>query len=174
MKFHKKSAVVTGLIIFSLVSVLTAMRITSTRIAYVNIEKVFEELSEIKKARQELQRTLEERKEKVARMEEELESIQTRVIEQEEVVLPEDREEFEKMLETKKEELKNLKEESREFVVSREEDLLLKIMGDIYDAVGEIAHVDDYTVILDRDSVIYSEDDISDITEEVIKYLNEK
>lgn len=174
MKFYKKSSALTGLIIFLLFTSSLAMRITSTRIAYVNVEKVFGEISEIKRARQELKRTLVERKEQVARLEEEIQSIQTRLSEQEEIILPEDKEEFEKMLETKKEELQNLKEESREFISSREEELLQKIMGDIYDAVGEIAQGDDYTVILDRDSVIYSEDDVSDITEEVIKYLNEQ
>jgi Skp family chaperone for outer membrane proteins len=82
--------------------------------------------------------------------------------------------EFEKILAEKEKDLKKLMEDSKRLIKGKEKEFKYEILGKIYEAVQNIAVDKGYSVIVDKEVILFSEESVVDITDEVIRNLNEK
>ncbi|MFC2091153.1 OmpH family outer membrane protein [Elusimicrobiota bacterium] len=224
--------------IFFLVSLICtvpvfSVMITSNRIAYVNIEKVYSEILQVKDARDDLAGLINEKKHQIEELERAIESIRSRItgedkqtqqnpseavdlpgiglddpqddqnnsdnvsVTEEKVIqektstedtvgekkqqqgykalnLPDfELEEFGKQLKKKEVELRQLMLESKKLISMKEQEYKHMILGNIYETVRTIASKGGYTLIVDKDIVLFSESSVVDITGEVIRNLDE-
>lgn len=199
-----------------------AMMVTSSRIAYVNIERVFSEMQGVEDARKKLKDLIEQRKMEIAETEDAIESIRSKMESKrmfaDTVVPPAERKktepvsvstsaetadvetstgtaenedleesretqtpdfmgeikELEKLLSDKEKDLERLMIESKRLLLRKEEELKHNIMGKIYDTIESVAREKGYTVILDKEVVLFSLESVNDITDEIIRKLDEK
>ncbi|MFC2061248.1 OmpH family outer membrane protein [Elusimicrobiota bacterium] len=147
-----------------------SLMITSTKIAYVNIEEIFTKMKKVNMAKKNLKDFIQERKTRIEETEKAIASVERRISGED--MPPEEVEEFTKMLVDKKAELKELMEESKRVISVREDEFKYEIMGDIYNKVREIAEIQGYTVILEKEVILFSMDSVTDITDEVLRGLN--
>jgi len=148
--------------------------ISSSRIVYVDIERVFSSLDIVSESRLRMQELIEERREEVRSGETAVDSLKKRLDAQRETLSEEEADELIRMIDAHERSLREIMEKSREELLSREEELTLNIMGDIYEAVSELTEIEGYSVILEKESVLYSRDTVEDITERIIALINEK
>jgi len=146
--------------------------ISSTRIAYVDIEQVYEELDEIEHYREEIKSLLYSKKEEIEGKEKEILELKKLIEEEMEELSSEEIEEYEYKISGLEEELEKDRVETKRMILFREEELKYEIYGKIYDAVEKIAQNEGYNVILKKDTVLYSEDSVEDITEKIIEKIN--
>ncbi len=245
-----KLAVITLLILaFSI----NAMMVTSARMAYVDVERVFDEINEIKLARKKMKSLIDEKKRAIEDTEHAIASVRNKISggitvpvqvseqkpaeslednsedstkqedqvidekeesskqadelsvsekeenvsedeviyemdknvlkepevskekEQKKIVLPPfEIEEMNKMLNKKEEELKNLMETSKKLIEGKGKEFKYKIFSKIYEAIKNIADNNDYTVIVDKEMILFAKKSVIDITDEVIRSLNEE
>ena len=149
-----------------------AVMISSTRIAYINIERVYDEIEEVRNARADLQSIVEKKKKQISESERAIASVRNKILKSDTELPPSEIQEFENMLSLKEGELKKIMEESKELIIQKEKEFKYRIMGKIYDAVEGIASKNSYTVIIDKESVLFAQDSVTDITDEVIDSLN--
>jgi len=177
--------------VFSLfaVPVVSAVMLSSERIAYVDIERVFDEYKGTKQAKEKIEREIKTRRSEIATLEKEIRDLELTSREKERVepVAVTGLAEKEKMeistapVVTKvlpEEEIRLKKKRLDELIATTEQDLAglekgisRQILGKIYDVVREIAQAEGYAVVLDKKNILYSEMD-NDLTEKVIKKLN--
>lgn len=162
--------------------------LSSERIAYVDIEKVFNECKSTKQAKKKMEGEIETKRKKVAELERELRDLEVasregEIIEPmpntglvgEEVEistpivvgkpLPEE------VISVKKKELNETVEKMKEELTRLEKEITYQILGKIYDVIREIARDEGYAIVLDKKNILYSEME-NDLTEKVIKKLN--
>jgi Skp family chaperone for outer membrane proteins len=233
-----------SLVIILLLSAVTAfsMMISSTKMAYVNIEKIYKEISQVEKARAELSSLIDEKKSEIEETERAIASVRNKVlnaeatavssqmpvsvpvqeqaqeesldstssqavevstgveeapaaaVEQKESVedkniieaqpivdkpvaaprIPDfEIESFKAILAQKEKELKALMGDHKNYILKKEKEFEYRILGQIYDAVKKIALAKGYNVIVEKEVILYSEESVVDITDDVIRSLNE-
>jgi outer membrane protein len=159
------------ILIFCFVPARSVM-IYSTRIAYVDVEKAFNTLTDVKSAREKLENLLKAKCAQIEETERAISAVRNKIADQEQDMPPSEVQEFKDLLEHKQEELKQLMKNSKSMMVDKEKEIKYEILGKIYDTVTDIALQGGYTVILDKEAVFFSETGVTDITDEVIRKLN--
>jgi len=166
-----------------------AVMLSSERIAYVDIERVFDEYKGTKQAKEKIEREIKTRRSEIATLEKEIRDLELTSREKERVepvavtglaekekmeistapvvtkVLPEEE------IRLKKKRLDELTATTEQDLAGLEKGITRQILGKIYDVVREIAQAEGYAVVLDKKNILYSEMD-NDLTEKVIKKLN--
>jgi Skp family chaperone for outer membrane proteins len=173
--YHKFHVEVEPLLLFLILFCFAPARsvmLYSTRIAYVDVEKAFNNMAEVKTAREELENLLKNRSAKIEETERAIASVRNKIASQEQELPPAEVEEFNRLLEYKQEELNELMKNSKGMMIEKEKEMKYRILGKIYDTIADIALKRGYTVILDKESVLFSESGVTDITDEVIRRLN--
>ncbi|MFH1414593.1 MAG: OmpH family outer membrane protein [Elusimicrobiota bacterium] len=224
-----------------------SVMITSTRIAYIDIEKVFNEMTEVKNARNEINNLITRRLGNIEEIERAIASVRNKISkdtsvkkaekkaeepEKDDGLIQEDAEdavpgentvtadketadtetadteppagdesgeaapdagmpdsssyirqaekipdfeikELNEILKQKEMDLKELMEQSKKLLKEKEKELKYKIMGKIYDTVNNVAEKKGFTVIMDKEVILFSEESVVDITDEIIRILNE-
>ncbi len=203
-----KSKIFTTELILLLLVVMPSYSImmTSNRMAYVDIEKVFNEIQEVRKAKEKLKYLIEEKKQIIGETERAIATVRNKIskavpsqeisvstetipsseisasteaapsrMQQAMVRLPDfEMEELKKILDDKEKELKKLMEKSKQLIQGKEKEIKYKILGQIYVTIQDIAMDRGYTVIVDKEIILFSEETVEDVTDEVIRSLNEK
>jgi len=166
-----------------------AVMLSSERIAYVDIERVFSEYKGTKQAKEKIEREIKTRRSEIATLEKEIRELElaskegrkvepvaiTGLVGEEKIeistapVLPEQLPE--EVIRLKKERLIELGEKTAQEVPRLDKEITRQILGKIYDVVKEIAQAEGYAIVLDKKNVLYSAMD-NDLTEKVIKKLN--
>lgn len=236
------------------VSSVYAIMITSTKVAYVNIEKVYSEIAEVKELRVGLSRLIEKKKNEIEELERAIASVRNKLAtdipvepvpeninmtspkidangiaaedipagkepenpqpEEKDIIVEEESEavdktikeeqpaadvkkpeilqdlpvtshaaqkkdeigarELGKILDEREAELKKLMNDSKNLIINKEKEFKYRILGKIFDMIKEVADENSYTVILDKEMILFSDVSVTDVTDEVIKRLNKK
>ncbi len=206
------------ILLLLVVSLSHSIMMTSNRMAYVDIEKVFNEIQEVRKAKEKLKYLIEEKKQIIGETERAIATVRNKIskavpsqeisastetipsseisastetipsseisasteavpsrMQQATGRLPDfEMEEFKKILDDKEKELKKLMEKSKQLIQGKEKEIKYKILGQIYETIQDIAMDRGYTVIVDKEIILFSEETVEDVTDEVIRSLNEK
>ncbi len=166
-----------------------AVMLSSERIAYVDIERIFNEYKSTKQAKERIEREIKSRRNEITTLEKEIRELElaskerqrvepvaiTGLVGEEKIEIstaPVVREQLpEEAIRLKKKRLDELTEKTGQELARLEEEITRQILGKIYDVVKEIAQAEGYAVVLDKKNVLYSAMD-NDLTEKVIKKLN--
>jgi len=152
----------------------SAVMISSVKIAYVDVEEVFNSLIKVQETRRSLGKLMEEKKNQIQETEEAIQAVKNKIELQREQLPPSEVEEFARLLQQKEEDLKELIADSKELISGKEKESKYEILGEIYDMIDEIASREGYTVILEKEAVLFSKESTVDITEDVIARMNKK
>ena len=166
-----------------------AVMLSSERIAYVDIERVFDEYKGTKQAKQKMEREIETKRNEITKLEKEIRDLEVAPKERERVepvpttglageeeveistgpvvtkLLPEE------VIRLKKEKLNEGLEKIKVELARLEKEITHQILGKIYDVIREIAQAEGYAIVLDKKNILYSEME-NDLTEKVIQRLN--
>jgi len=165
-----------------------AVMLSSERIAYVDIERVFAEYRGTKQAKMKMEKEIETRRSEIASLEKEIRDLEagSKTMETVEPVTTTGLIEEgvaistvpaitgpapEEVIRLKKERLNQTKEELQKEITKLEKEMTHQILGKIYDIIREIARAEGYAIVLDKKNILYSEME-NDLTEKVIKRLN--
>ncbi|MGM0568561.1 MAG: OmpH family outer membrane protein [Elusimicrobiota bacterium] len=170
MRFFKPFFIFFVLLLFA--SPVRGLVLTPQKIAYVDIEQVYENIIMVDRAREEIKDLIDEQRLRLEESEENLKEIRESIEDNE--VPVEEREKLEERLEEKEKGMEELGAECSQIIEERESAYRQRIMGEIYDAVTKIARRGGYTAVLDGEVVFFTGDSVEDISSEVIDLLNEK
>jgi len=163
--------------------------LSSERIAYVDIERVFNEYKGVKQAKKKMEGEIETRRSEIATVEKEIRDLEvasrkTETVESAPItgLVGEEKVEIstapvvakplpEEVIKLKKEKLNETVEKMKEELTKLEKEVTRQVLGKIYDVVREIAQAEGYAIVLDKKDILYSEIE-NDLTEKVIKRLN--
>jgi len=165
-----------------------AVMLSSERIAYVDIDRVFDEYKGIKQAKENMEREIETKRGEIAKLEKEIRDLEFATREKERVEpvaitgLAEKEVEIstgpvitkplpEEIIRLNKEKLNKMVKKMKEELARLEKEMTHQILGKIYDVIREIAQAEGYAIILDKKNILYSEME-NDLTEKVIQMLN--
>jgi len=166
-----------------------AVMLSSERIAYVDIERVFDEYKGTKQAKQRIEGEMKTKRSEIAALEKEIRDLELAGKKKERVepipatgLVGEEKVEIstapavakplpEEVIKLKKGRLNELVENIERELAGLEKEITRQILGKIYDVVKEIAQVEGYAIVLDKKNILYSEMD-NDLTEKVIQRLN--
>ncbi|MFB0526802.1 MAG: OmpH family outer membrane protein [bacterium] len=165
-----------------------AVMLSSERIAYVDIDKIFDQYKGTKEAKEKIEREIKTKRNEIAKLEKEIKDLEVASREKKRVEpvattgltgeeteistgpviakpLPEE------VIRLNKEKLNNMVEEMKKELTRLEKEITHQILGKIYDVIREIAQAEGYAIILDKKNILYSEME-NDLTEKVIQRLN--
>jgi len=166
-----------------------AVMLSSERIAYVDVQKVFDEYKGTKEATRKLSEAMRIKREELILAENEIREMEKRI----EMVQQETGQEALtglvaggeitestgavklsplEVLGRKKEKIENMVRDTEETLLLKEDEIRQQILGQIYDVIREIAEEEGYSIVLSRDDVLYVEKSSVDLTDRVIKKLN--
>lgn len=165
-----------------------AVMLSSERIAYVDIDRVFDEYKGIKQAKEKIEREIETKRGEIAKLEKEIRDLEFAMREKERVEpvaitgLAEKEVEIstgpvitkplpEEIIRLNKEKLNKMVKKMKEELARLEKEMTHQILGKIYDVIREIAQAEGYAIILDKKNILYSEME-NDLTKKVIQMLN--
>jgi len=163
----------TGFLLFSAMPA-SAVRITATRIGYVNIERVFDEIKAVEKSREQIREVMDREREEIESGQQAIDALARRLDTQKETLSESEAEELRDMIQVHREKLDELMEESRDRILDKETELKYRILGAIYETVKQISEEKGFTVVLEEDTVLYSTHSVENITDKVINRLNEE
>lgn len=166
-----------------------AVMLSSERIAYVDIDRVFDEYKGTKQAKEKIEREIKMRRSEIARLEQEIRNLEVASREKERVapvpttglageegvgvstgaVIPKPRPE--EVIRLNKERLNKTLGETKNELAKLEKEITHQVLGKIYDVIKEIAQTEGYAIVLDKKNILYSEME-NDLTEKVIQKLN--
>ncbi len=152
----------------------SAVRITATRIGYVNIERVFDEIKAVEKSREQIREVMDREREEIESGQQAIDALARRLDTQKETLSESEAEELRDMIQVHREKLDELMEESRDRILDKETELKYRILGAIYETVKQISEEKGFTVVLEEDTVLYSTHSVENITDKVINRLNEE
>jgi outer membrane protein len=141
------------------------------RIAYVDMDRVFGEYVETQKASQELNKEITARRQEITKLENEINTLKEELSTQEILLSKE-----EKLKRTQEinQKILDLQKYVRDVDIDlsrKEESMTKKLITEILSAVKKVGEKEEYTLVLRKDSLLYSKEDM-DLTDEVIKVLN--
>jgi len=165
-----------------------AVMLSSERIAYVDIDRVFDEYKSTKQAKEKMEREIEMKRGEIAKLEKEIRDLEVALREKERVEpvpttgLTEKEVEIstgpvipkplpEEVIRLNKEKLNKMVKEMKEELTNLEKETTHQVLGKIYDVIREIAQAEGYAIVLDKKNILYSEIE-NDLTEKVIEKLN--
>jgi len=166
-----------------------AVMLSSERIAYVDIDRVFDEYKGTKQAKKKIEIENETRRREIATLEKEIRDLDVASKKKERVepvptsgLAGQEGLEIstapvvtkpltEEVIRLKKEKLSKMVEKMGEELARLEKEITHQILGKIYDVIREIAQAEGYAIVLDKKNILYSEIE-NDLTEKVIQKLN--
>ncbi len=166
-----------------------AVMLSSERIAYVDIDRVFDEYKGTKQAKEKMEREIKTKRGEIAKLEKEIRDLEVAMREKEKVGpvpttgLAEEEEVKistgpvitkplpEEVIRLNKEKLNKMLKEMKKELARLEKEITHQILGKIYDVIREIAQTEGYAIVLDKKNILYSEIE-NDLTEKVIQRLN--
>ena len=165
-----------------------AVMLSSERIAYVDIDKVFAQYKGSKEAKEKLEKEIKVKRNEIARLEREIRDLEVASREKKKIEpvpatgLAEKEVEIstapvipkplpEEVIRLNKEKLNRMVEEMKKELASLEKEITHQVLGKIYDAIRKIAQAEGYAIVLDKKNILYSEME-NDLTEKVIQRLN--
>lgn len=165
-----------------------AVMLSSERIAYVDIDRVFDEYKSTKQAKEKIEREIEMKRDEIAKLEKEIRDLEVAIREKGRVEpvpttgLTEKEVEIstgpvipkplpEEVIRLNKEKLNKMVKEMKEELTNLEKETTHQVLGKIYDVIREIAQAEGYAIVLDKKNILYSEIE-NDLTEKVIQRLN--
>ncbi len=190
--------------------------LSSTRIAFVDIERVFNEYKGTKDAKKKVSEEVRMKREKIIMMEVAIRELEEKIaggittlkglIHDEEIMTPDGYElkygtgslktqnmdvvgstgaievavstdsvklSETEMLAVKKKEIEDVIQNVRESLLDTEGIMKERIMGHIYDVIRDVAEEEGYCIVLNKEDVLFSEEESIDLTEKIIQKLNE-
>lgn len=166
-----------------------AVMLSSERIAYVDIDRVFDEYKGTKQAKEKIEREIETKRSEIAKLEKEIRDLEVAARKKERVepvpitgLAGEEEVEIstgpvitkplpEEVIRLNKEKLNKMVKKMKEELARLEKEITQQILGKIYDVIREIAQAEGYAIILEKKNILYSEME-NDLTEKVIQRLN--
>ena len=146
-----------------------AVMLSAERIAYVDIEKVFNEYKGTKEAKRRLAQDIRKKRKEIAdkAIKKRASQLKDVIVSTSSTVSPEDSDLLGLQDTDSDKFLRSIQEE----LTKKEKNLTEQIYGMIYDVVKEVAIAEGYTIVLDKNNILYSSRD-ADITEKVLRKLN--
>ncbi|MCD6423724.1 MAG: OmpH family outer membrane protein [Elusimicrobia bacterium] len=172
---------------FSFLTFLHAERISTQRIAFVDVKKVYEKYPLKELAEREIELKKENLKQKIKEIDEKIRQIEIKKMEQKTPIVstgtvPEVSTATLKTSTTTvkvdyDEEIFNLKKQKEELsrktlseIEALRKDYKMQLMGNIYDAIEKVARKRGFDVVVDKSDILYGLPS-TDLTNEVLKYL---
>ena len=164
---------------------LFSLTLSTEKIAFCDIEKVFNSYSLTQISRKQLKEEKKKIEEAIKKLEEEIKNLEDKILNIKKSTYTVSTSSvsistqtlpglsLEEEIEKKRKELKVKKERFKKELEKKEEDIREQIIYRIYKVIEEIANEEGYTIILDKSQLLYSTT-ARDITDEVIKKLEEK
>ena len=143
------------------------------KIGYVDVAMVFDQYSETKKAKLALEKEIKSKQDAIQKMSDELKNLRQGLEAQQATLSADDKKTKLADIDGKAQDLQKFTEESEGDLTKKESDLTQGILAKIYAAVQAIGKDKGYTLILDKNSVIYGADSWN-ITDDVVKSLEDQ
>jgi len=143
------------------------------KIGYVDIATVFDQYTETKKAKLALEKEIKSKQDAIQKMSDEVKNLRQVLEAQQATLTPDDKKNKLADIDRKAQELQKFTEESESDLTKKESDLTQGILAKVYAAVQAIGKEKSYTLILDKNNVIYGADSWN-ITDDVIKRLEDQ
>jgi len=143
------------------------------RIAYVDLEKVFQEYNKKKDIESKLQKEWEGEQTKLGKMMQELEGLKDEYEKQAPLLTEEAKRERQQEINRKIEEYRALQKKIFDQKQTREQKYTQELLQDIINKVKEIAEKEGYIYVFDKAALIYGAP-TQDITEKIITELNKE
>ena len=165
--------IIAGMILIGIISSAGVIMAAGLKIGYVDIAAVFDQYSETKKAKLALEKEIKSKQDAIQKMSDEVKNLRQALEVQQEALNPEDKKAKLADIERKSQDLQKFTEESERDLTKKESDLTQGILAKIYAAVQVIGREKSYTLILDKNGVIYGADSWN-ITDDVLKRLEDQ
>ncbi len=159
------------MVVFGVLFFLSAARIYALQVAYVDIEKVFNEYEGTKKAKAKLQDKLDKEKTSLEAKKKEIQSLQDSLEKQKTVLSKEKEHNMEEQLQTKLEKLQADAADTQQKLLDEEKTMTANIVEEIRAIVQKVAKEKGYDYVFERNNLLYGGDDL---TAFVIKKMNEE
>lgn len=144
---------------------------TSLKIGYVDVRKVFDSCTATQQATLSLKKEIESKQGSLAKEEDEVVALQKELREKEIVLSEIEKNKRQKEIEEKMASLQKRVETARQELATKERQLTESIIKIIQSIITEIAKKENFSLILEKDSILYGED-IIDLTGKVIEKIN--
>ncbi len=145
------------------------------KIGYVDVEKVFQEYQKKKDLEAKLQAEGETKRQELAKRKKELEELQKEFEAQKLLLTEQAKEERQEEINRKSEELKRFLDEITSQMKQKETSYTQEILSDIIEKIKEIAAKEGYSLIFDKQALLYAaEDPELDLTQKIIDELNKE
>ncbi len=144
----------------------------STKIGYIDLQRIVYESEEGKKAKSELDALIKSKQAVVDEKRQNLEKLKSELEKQASVLSPEARKAKQDEIEKLEREYLRFAQDSETELRKKDAELKERIVKEIFELMDKIGKEEGYTLILDRSMVIYGNKEI-DITNTVIKKYNE-
>ncbi|MEO5356605.1 MAG: OmpH family outer membrane protein [Nitrospirae bacterium YQR-1] len=163
------------LVLVSVFVVFTAGKVfaSDSKIGFVDIQKVFTESEQGKKAKETLDSYVKSHQVKIDEKEKAIEKAKEELEKKSSVLSEDAKKKKQDDLQSMVREYKRLASEAQDEVRKREQEITKDIFKSVKELVLTIGKEEKYSAILDNSMVIYS-DSAADITDKIIKKLNEK
>ena len=142
------------------------------KVGYVDMYRVFNEYIEAQKARQELNKEITARQKEFTKLENEITSLVEELNTQEALLSKEERRKRIKEINQKMLDLEKYKRDVNLDLARKEEARIRKLHTEISSAIKKVGEKEGYTLILEKNSILYDGGEGMDLTDEVIKILN--
>lgn len=144
----------------------------STKIGYIDLQRIVYESDEGKKAKSELDALIKSKQAVVDEKRQNLEKLKSELDKQASVLSPEARKAKQDEIEKLEREYLRFAQDSETELRKKDAELKERIVKEIFELMEKIGKEEGYTLILDRSMVIYGNKEI-DITNNIIKKYNE-
>lgn len=160
-----------GILVLGIVSVnKISFAAAGLKIGCVDIAAVFDQYSETKKNKEGLEKEIKVKQDVIEKMSEELRKLREDVQDQDVSLSPEEKKGKLDEIERKSQELQKYTEDAENDLRKREANLTEDILKKIYQTVQQIGKEKEFTIIIDKNNVLYGVDSL-DITADVLKRL---
>lgn len=164
---------VIGFLVFS-TGFAWAKKKPAIKIGFIDINEVFDEFSGTKEAKTEIDQEIKTTQDKLDQMEAEIDTLRKELETQKELLKEEVYKEKEAEIVQKEQTLQQLTGEEQDGLARKEAELTQDILKKIYQAVVDLGEEEDFDLILDKNSILYSKTEELDLTQKVLGELEEE
>ena len=141
------------------------------RVGYVDMDRVFDEYTETRKASQELNKEITARRKEITKLENEIDTLREELDTQEALLSKEERLKRAKEINQKILDLQKYVRDVEMDLARKEGAMTKKLITGILSVIKKVGEKEGYTLILRKDSILYGGEGM-DLTDEVVKALN--
>jgi len=164
---------IAGIILVSIISFAGIVLAAGLKIGYVDVASVFDQYSETKKAKLALEKEIKAKQDTIQKMSDEVKNMRQNLEAQQNTLSADDKKSKAADIDAKAQELQKFTEDSENDLSKKESDLTQSILSKIYATVQAVGKEKSYTLILDKNNVIYGTESWN-ITDEVLKSLEDQ